>query len=94
MTTIVLVQFFQAWNCRSEYESVFRVGWTRNPYMIYATIAVFFAHIAAIYVPIMQRIFQTAPLTSAEWLRALPVALSALVVVEAHKWWYRRRTVA
>jgi len=91
MTTIVLFQFFQAWNCRSESESVFRAGWARNPYLFYAIIAVFFAHLAALYVPLMQRVFGTVPLTSAEWLRILPAAASALVVVELHKWVYRRR---
>jgi len=91
MTTIVLFQFFQAWNCRSESESVFRMGWARNPYLIYAVAAVFFAHLVALYVPVMQRVFQTEPLTSAEWLRILLAAASVLVVVELHKWFHRRR---
>jgi len=91
MTTIVVFQFVQAWNCRSESESVFRAGWTRNPYLFYAILAVFSAHLAAIHVPFMQRVFGTVPLTSGEWLRILPAPASALIAVEAHKWLYRRR---
>lgn len=94
MTTIVLFQFAQVWNCRSESESVFRMGWARNPYLFYAMIAVFFAHLAAMYVPLLQRVFETEPLTGAEWLRVLPAAASALVVVELHKWVHRRRSQA
>ncbi len=57
-------------------------------------IAVFFAHLAAMYVPFLQRVFQTVPLTGAEWLRVIPAPASALIAVELHKWVYRKRGTA
>ena len=90
MTTMVLFQFFQAWNSRSETQSVFRMNPLSNPFLFYSMVAAFLAQIAVIYVPAMQWIFRTVPLSLADWAWITLVAVSVVIVVEIDKWMRRR----
>jgi Ca2+-transporting ATPase len=94
VTTMVLFQFFQAWNSRSETESVFRINLLSNPFLFVALIAAFFAQLAVLYVPALQWLFRTVPLSAGEWMEVIVVASSVLVVVEMDKWLRRRRVAA
>lgn len=91
VTTMVLFQFFQAWNSRSETESVFRINPLSNPFLFVALIAAFFAQLAVLYVPALQWLFRTVPLSVGEWIEVILVASSVLLVVELDKWLRRRR---
>ena len=91
VTTMVFFQFFQAWNSRSEYQSVFRINPLGNPFLFYSMIAAFFAQLAFIYAPPLQWVFRTVPLTGAEWLRILAVSALIIVVVEMDKWLRRAK---
>jgi Ca2+-transporting ATPase len=44
------------------------------------------AHVAIIYVPFLQRVFGTAPLSLAEWGMALAGTLVVMAGVEVWKW--------
>lgn len=90
VTTMVFFQFFQAWNSRSEYDSIFRINPLGNPFLFYSMIAAVLAQLAFIYAPPLQWVFRTVPLTATEWVRVLAVAASVLVVVELDKWLRRR----
>lgn len=90
VTTMVFFQFFQAWNSRSEYDSIFRINPLGNPFLFYSMIAAVLAQLAFIYSPPLQWVFRTVPLTATEWVRVLAVAASVLVVVELDKWLRRR----
>jgi magnesium-transporting ATPase (P-type) len=85
MTTMVLFQFFQALNSRSESRSVFRMNPLSNPFLFYSMIAAFLAQVAVIYMPALQWIFRTEPLTATEWLSTLGVAVAVIVAVEIDK---------
>lgn len=63
VTTMVLFQFFQAWNSRSELKSVFRINPLINSFLFYSMVAAFLAQIAVIYVPALQWIFKTEALS-------------------------------
>ena len=69
MTTMVFFQFFQAWNSRSEYQSIFRISPVSNPFLFYGMIAAILSQLAVVYVPSLQWIFRTEPITGTEWLR-------------------------
>jgi len=90
VTTMVFFQFFQAWNSRSEYDSIFRINPLGNPFLFYSMIAAVLAQLAFIYSPPLQWVFRTVPLTATEWVRVLAVAASVLLVVELDKWLRRR----
>ncbi len=85
MTTMVLFQFFQAWNSRSELQSVFRINPLSNPFLFYSMVASFLAQVAVIYVPALQWVFRTEALSGGEWLQIVMVALTIVVAVEIDK---------
>jgi len=92
VTTMVFFQFFQAWNSRSEYESIFSINPLGNPFLFYSMIAAGLAQLAFIYAPPLQWVFRTVSLTTTEWVQVLAVAASVLMVVELDKWLRRRFT--
>jgi Ca2+-transporting ATPase len=85
MTTMVLFQFFQAWNSRSERQSIFRMNPLSNPFLFYSMIAAFLAQIAVIYVPSLQWVFRTDAIAASEWLEIAGVAISVIFAVEIDK---------
>jgi magnesium-transporting ATPase (P-type) len=85
MTTMVLFQFFQAWNSRSELQSVFRLNPLSNPFLFYSMMAAALAQISVIYVPALQWVFRTEALNLGEWVVIGLVAASVIVAVEVDK---------
>jgi Ca2+-transporting ATPase len=86
---LVLIQFFNAYNCRSDRRSIFHrpfanrwlnlaVGWE----------AILF--IAIIYVPFFQPAFGTFSLSRTDWVLVVSLAASIVPVIEAVKWMARR----
>jgi Ca2+-transporting ATPase len=91
LTTMVFFQFYQALNCRSETESIFNMMSPRsNPFLFYSMIAAFFAQLAVLYVPALQWIFRTVPLTMTEWLEIGLVTVTIVIAVEMDKWIRKR----
>ncbi|NUO06895.1 MAG: cation transporting ATPase C-terminal domain-containing protein, partial [Candidatus Brocadia sinica] len=86
MTTMVFFQFFQAWNSRSERRSVFRINPLSNPFLFYSMIAAFFAQLAVLYVPTLQWVFRTEPLTTREWVNVGAITVIIVIAVEIDKW--------
>lgn len=91
VTTMVFFQFFQAWNSRSETESIFTLNPISNPFLFYSMIAAFVAQLAFIYAPPLQWIFRTVPLTTTEWLRIIVTSSTVVLAVEVDKWLRRRK---
>ena len=84
-------QFFQAWNSRSESESIFQISFFSNPWIVYGLIASIFAQFASIYIPILQWVFKTEPLTLLDWMKIAAMSLTVIVLVEIDKWVRRSR---
>lgn len=85
VTVMVFFQFFQAFNSRSEMQSLFRMNPLDNPFLFFGTFAAFLAHLAAIYLPTLQWVFRMEPITPLEWLRILLISVSVVVVMEIDK---------
>ena len=85
VTTMVVFQFLQAWNSRSEWQSIFNMHPLGNPFLFYGLIASFLAQIAMIYTPALQWVFKTEPLNANDWLIIMLPALSVILVVEIDK---------
>jgi Ca2+-transporting ATPase len=88
---MVFFQFYQALNCRSETLSVFEMNPLSNPFLFVSIIGAFFAHLAVLYVPGLQYIFRTVPLSWDQWLLIVIVSFSILLVVEIDKFFRRRK---
>ncbi|MBE0568082.1 MAG: HAD-IC family P-type ATPase [Deltaproteobacteria bacterium] len=91
VTTMVLFQFFQAGNSRSELQSIFTLNPLGNPFLFYSMVAAFLAQIAVIYAPPLQWIFRTEPLAVEEWVRIFIVGFTVVIAVEIDKAIRRRR---
>ncbi len=76
-TTLCLTQLAHVLAIRSEKESLFRIGLFSNKYLLAAVLLTFVLQMATIYVPSLNPIFKTQPLTLAEL--TITLALSSLV---------------
>ncbi|MFZ5905966.1 MAG: cation-translocating P-type ATPase [Nitrospirota bacterium] len=94
VTTMVFFQFFQAWNSRSELQSVFRISPMSNIFLFYSMIAAFLAQLSVIYVPALQWVFRTEPITLNEWAQIIMVSVTVILAVELDKWIRRRNRKA
>jgi len=91
LTTMVFFQFYQAFNCRSETQSVFRMSPISNPLLFISMIAAFLAQLSVIYVPAFQWVFRTVPITMNEWVQIFLVSTTIIFVVEMDKWMRGRK---
>jgi Ca2+-transporting ATPase len=90
LTALAVFQWFNAWNCRSETKSVFKMSPFGNKYLVGATLIVIALQIAAIYAPFMQKLLHTVPLNLSDWLAILAVGASIIIFEEIRKFFYRR----
>jgi Ca2+-transporting ATPase len=90
-TTLVLSELLRAFTARSEYLSLFKIGVFSNKWMLGAVSLSLVMVLAAIYVPFLQTVFGTVPLSLSEWLWILPFALLASIAAEVTKPFLRRR---
>ncbi|MEU2159204.1 cation-transporting P-type ATPase [Streptomyces sp. NPDC019396] len=88
---IVVSQFFNALAVRTERESVFTVGLISNPWLLAAG-GFGIALMAAIsYLPLLQSVFNTAPLSPTQWMLLAALGVMPLAADEARKALLRRR---
>ncbi|MDE2031079.1 MAG: HAD-IC family P-type ATPase [Patescibacteria group bacterium] len=89
MTTLAVFQWFNAWNCKSENQSIFSVNPFKNMYLVEATLLVIILQLLAIYTPFMQSILHTVPLNLYDWLAVISTAASIIFLEEIRKLFYR-----
>lgn len=90
LTTMAVFQWFNAWNCRSEEESIFRMNPFSNKFLVGATFIVISLHMLAIYNGFFQKFLRTVPLEKNDWLVIISVAFSVVAVEEIRKVIYGR----
>jgi Ca2+-transporting ATPase len=87
--SLTLIQFFKAYNFRSDRHSI-----VRNPFgNRWLNLAIgweLLLLLAIVYAPILQRPFATFPLASRDWLLVLAAAATVVPVLESAKWMERR----
>jgi len=83
---IIVVEAFYLLNCRSLTHPFVRLGWFSNLW-IWGGIAVMLAvQLLFNYVPLMNRLFHTAPARPETWLHVATVGFVIFLVIEAEKW--------
>ncbi|MFH0791648.1 MAG: HAD-IC family P-type ATPase [bacterium] len=93
LTTLAAFQWFNAWNCRSENRSIFRMNPFSNKFLVGATMVVIFLQLFAVYNPFMQKFLHTTSLEFSEWLIVITIAASIILVEETRKFFYRRKLI-
>jgi len=92
--TLVCCQLFHVYDCRSEILTIFEIGFFSNKYLVLATGCSLLMLLAVLYLPGLQSIFSTVPLTLADWVVIIVVAgWTMLVGAFRHFAWHWRREV-
>jgi magnesium-transporting ATPase (P-type) len=92
VNVFVMVQLFYLFNCRSLEQSMFRIGPFGNPWIVWGVLIMVGLQLLLTYVPVMNRLFHTAPIDGSAWAPILATAMLAYVVVGMEKWIRRRLT--
>ncbi len=90
LTTLAVFQWFNAFNCRSENKSIFRMNFFSNKWLIAAIFIIVFLQSLAVYHPVMQKILRTTALEFSDWLIAIGIAFSIIIIEEIRKAVYRK----
>ena len=80
-TETVLFELFFVFNCRSETRSVFRMNPFENVHLVVAVVLSFLLQLAVLYVPFLQSLFKTVPLSGSDWLIVLAMSSVGLLVL-------------
>ncbi len=86
INVIVLVEIAYLFSCRSLHHSVFAIGLFTNWWAIGGALGMLAAQLLFTYLPLMNKLFHTAPIDAESWLRIAAVAGAAFVAVEIEKW--------
>ena len=89
-TVLCLTQLGHVLAIRSERQSLFKMGLFSNKPLLGAVVLTFLLQMAIIYIPAMNRIFKTEPLTAGELLIAIVASSIVFFAVEIEKWIVRR----
>ncbi|PKN66110.1 MAG: calcium-translocating P-type ATPase, PMCA-type [Deltaproteobacteria bacterium HGW-Deltaproteobacteria-15] len=84
-TVLCLTQLGHVLAIRSEKQSLFRQGLFSNKYLLGAVVLTFLLQMATVYVPFLNPIFKTAPLSGVELLVTVGLSAVVFVAVEIEK---------
>ncbi len=89
-TVLTLSQMGHVLAIRSDRESLLRLGLLSNKPLLAAVLLTFALQMAVLYVPMLQPIFKTEPLSADELLFSLALSTVVFFAVEVEKWLFRR----
>lgn len=93
LTVLAAFQWFNAWNCRSDSKSIFKMNPFSNKYLLWATVTVITLQLLAIYTPVMNSFLKTVPLNLSDWIALVPVAILIILAEEVRKGLMRRKLI-
>ncbi|XP_059761251.1 calcium-transporting ATPase type 2C member 2 isoform X2 [Balaenoptera ricei] len=84
-TCFVLFDLFNALTCRSQTKLIFEIGFLRNRTFLYSVLGSVLGQLAVIYLPPLQKVFQTENLGALDLLLLTGLASSVFVLSELFK---------
>lgn len=94
LTILCVFQWLNAWNSRSETESIFKMNPFTNMWLIGGTFAAFIIQLFAVYHPFFQTFLRTVPLDLVDWLTIFALSLSIIVAEEFRKALARKKVLS
>ncbi|MCX5997370.1 MAG: cation-translocating P-type ATPase [Chloroflexi bacterium] len=91
--TLIIIQFFNAYCCRSLERSVFNLGVKSNRWLHVAVASQVVLLCLIVYLPALQGPFNTFPLNWQDWFFSVTAAASIIIVAEIYKAVYRNSPV-
>jgi len=93
VNVIIFVEIFYLFNARSLTRSPFQIGFFSNPWAVGGAVLMVLIQILFTYIPVMNRIFGSAPISLMLWLDVLAIGLVTFIVIEFEKWLRRKWAV-
>ncbi|MEP2307387.1 cation-translocating P-type ATPase C-terminal domain-containing protein, partial [Rhodopirellula bahusiensis] len=84
-TGIIVIEKVNVLNFRSLSSPLRTIGFWSNPWVLVAIASTILMQVAAVYVPALQSILHTVPLSLADWGLIIAVAVPILILVECGK---------
>jgi len=89
--TLVMIELFNCFNCRSERLSLFQVGVFKNKWLLAAVASSFLLTLPVLYAPFLQGPFRTFALSLSDWGVVLLGGASVILAAELGKLVARHR---
>ncbi|MBF0297898.1 MAG: cation-transporting P-type ATPase [Oligoflexia bacterium] len=86
VNVFIVVQTAYLLNCRSLTRSMLAMGVLSNRWLLGGVSLMFIFQFAFVYLPIMNKLFHTAPVSLASWGRVILLALVSYLFIELEKW--------
>ena len=83
--TLIIIQFLNAFNCRSLDRSLFNLGVSQNRWLLAAVGWELMLLLMVVYIPFLQGAFSTFALSVEDWVVAVSSALTIIVIAEIYK---------
>ena len=87
--SLVMIEFFKAYNFRSDRVSALRRPFA-NRWLNIAILSELVVLVAIVYVPFFQRLLGTFAMSAEDWLLVIVLALTIAPALELFKWFARR----
>jgi len=91
VNVFVMIELFYLFNCRSLTQSMFRIGFFSNPLLFGGVAAMLVLQVMYTYLPAMNWMFHSAPISPEAWGRIMAISVIASFVVGVEKWVRQRR---
>ncbi|HSD85514.1 MAG TPA: cation-translocating P-type ATPase, partial [Anaerolineae bacterium] len=88
--TLSTSELFRAFTARSERYPLLKIGFFTNKYMLYAIASSLLLLLAVLYIPFLQKVFNTIPLGGEHWVVMLPLIFVPAIAAEITKSFMRR----
>ncbi len=81
----VMIELFYLFNCRSLTRSAFRIGFFTNPWVLVGSAVMVVLQLLFTYTPVMNRLFQTAPVSIRDWGLILLISFGVYLAIGLEK---------
>ncbi len=86
VNAFVVMELFYLFNCRSLTKSVFQLGFFSNAWLFGGVAVMLLIQIGYTYLPVMNTLFQSAPIDLEAWFRIAAAGIITFAIVEFEKW--------
>ncbi|OKY74105.1 MAG: carbonate dehydratase [Desulfobulbaceae bacterium DB1] len=91
VNAFVVMELFYLFNCRSLTKSIFQLGFFSNMWVFVGVATMLLVQIIYTYLPVMNRLFQGAPISLESWGRIVAAGIITYLIIEAEKWLWSRK---
>jgi len=88
--SLIIIQFFKAYNFRSDKHSIFKIGFFGNKWLNLSILGEILLLLIIIYWPSLHEPFRTFSLTASDWLRVVLLSSTIFPIIEFSKFLVRR----